>query len=289
MAGSALNLKPKFNFTDNFDDSLWAQVEWQRVSRESHPLAEAIPERVTDRRIYEKGSIRLPVFAKIQEVAARYPLVEFSLIETITPDLKQFLKKSESYLWNNSHALIDFLQWMRLDGAETYQTRDGLNYESVDLKKGDTYLFKLLRKYPRLIKLLWPIGIKPKINQMVEKQLGSSAGLYLLSVKEKSEEALIQVGEVGFEIWTLLNSKGLGVQPITVPSLSVYDLATENAPPSMSPAFRRFYQQGADCLKKAFDLEEGVTPVWTFRTGLAKELPLPMRTQRRPLRFGMIS
>lgn len=91
------------------------------------------------------------------------------------------------------------------------------------------------------------------------------------------------MGRAGFEIWTHLCQHDFGVQPISAPSLSAYDLQTGHVNPSMNAYYQKLFNDGHQIMSREFLLAKDVTPCWLFRTGFSPDYPTQFRTQRKPL------
>ena len=280
LCGSALNLDLDVTVASSFKNSLWATVDWVRKPRSIDPLVHEIAKRVTDRRNYKFDEDSNEVTNTILEIGKKYPLVHVSLVTNYSKEFKSFLAKSEGYLWKNTKAFKDFSEWLRLDQKETESIQDGVNYESLGLSKLDAVIFKLFRRWPRLAKWLWPIGLGVKVRMLTKKQLESSAAVYMYSVKLGDPKAIIQTGESSFETWLYLNSCEYGVQPLTVPTLSIFDISNKVQNSTMDKKHKQIFEDGSKVLAQDFNLPSGYVPLWMFRTGQSHDYPWESRTRR---------
>lgn len=270
----------------DFDDSHgypWATVRFRESARAPDALAPFIGTRVTDRRIYHGGSLALPVLQKLHEAASRTGHAGMHVIDTYPADLVDYLLKCEEFVWDHPLAMTDFLAWLRMDKREVESTRDGLPWRNLGVNFAESRMLGLLRSRPGMVGLFKMTGFKHLLRSVARRQLRSNAGVICFSVSGTDPSLLVEAGSLALRAWLILAQHGFGVQPLTIPSLSVFDLEMHALPSSTRPEYVDLFANGGEIMRSAFSLPVDARPVWAMRTGISPDFPAGHRTLRRPL------
>ncbi|MFO0757417.1 MAG: hypothetical protein U0359_13050 [Byssovorax sp.] len=265
--------------------SIWATVRFSPAAPATpadRALLPAVEARATDRRIYRGGSLSHPVFAEIQRDAARFPGAGLHLLDRFSPALVRFIVAADASIWRDDAAYRDVTRWVRFSQKELDEAGDGVPFASAGVYLPESQIFRLAKlSFAR--GLAERLGLLPLARLWVERQLKSSAGLLMITVRDPSREAMIEAGRLAFSMWIRLNRNGFGVHPMTIQALPVYHAATADLRPGTPPSDIGLFRDARPLLERAFGYPQGELPVWMFRTGLSSPPPPSQRTRRLPL------
>lgn len=264
------------------EPSVWAEATFAKNRAGPDPLAEWLPRRCTDRRLYGGGSAADPVFSAISEDAAQFGNCAIHFQGTYSRELLDYLQEAETYIWRHEAAHRDLMKWMRFSRKEEDATRDGLPWRSLAVNALQSRVLQLCRSF-RIQRVLNPTGFLGQIRRMVKRQVESSAALLCITVAGPGSENLVEAGRLGFRAWLRLNRCGYGVAPMSIASGSVYNAYSDALPPDARPEFVLLFRRGLAVLRRAFGFSEEEIPVWMFRSGLSPSFPEGARARRLPL------
>lgn len=243
-------------------------------------LAPALARRCTDRRLHRGG--RLPL-AALDALAAGAPAA--AGLRTLTdpsPALLGFLRRAERLVWSHEATWRDVMRWLRVSQAEVERTRDGASWRTMGVDLPELPALARLRQ-PGVRGPLARLGAGAASGAWVVRQVRSSAGLVLLTVKQPGRAALVDAGRLMMRAWLALVEADHGVQPHSQPSFFVHEAAVGNLPPDLPPGFGALYAEGLRVLRHDFGLLPEELPVMLLRAGRADSLPEGRRTLRLPV------
>jgi hypothetical protein len=256
--------------------SVWATLSFTpRVDAADDGLAAGLAGRCTDRRLYRGGDLDDPVFAQLGLDTPDSAACTLYLRDSNDRDLLAYLEQAEAYVWSHATTQQAFMRWIRFDAA----ARDGIPWQGLGGSFLESRVLLLCRSYTihRLIRR----GFISAAQQLLRRQIGSSAGLGCITVRAPQAEALVEVGRLALRSWVRLNAAGFAVQPLAVAAIGVYNAHVAALPSGTLPRFRELFLSGEATLRAAFGFSETETPAWLFRTGRASIDPLPA-TARTP-------
>jgi hypothetical protein len=263
------------------------RVFFQRTNRKEDPLAQALLQRCTDRRDFSTKPIsQESVKALYASCAAQndQSKVTLSLITQPYPaELKKTIFAADALIWNDSRIFGDLLHWMRLSDSDPASACDGMPWRTLGIRPSERRLLLRLKKYPFLRRLIPPISLRLKSRRILAKQLKYSGAIGLFSVSSIDSTSLIGCGRSAMRSWLSLNSTGNGFHPLTLASFAPFAGQLKAWPAEMNQRYQKLFDQAPEILKKSFSIEQGMIPLWMFRTGAVSELPMELRTPRRPL------
>ena len=262
--------------------TVWAEVTFAENRAGPDPLAEWLPRRCTDRRLYEGGSAADPVFSAISEDAAQFGNCSVYFQGDYSPELLGYLQEAETYIWRHEAAHRDLMKWMRFSRREEEATRDGLPWRSLAVNYPQSRVLRLCRSF-RIQGVLNKTGFLWQIQRMLKRQVESSAALLCITVAAPGSENLVEAGRLGLRAWLRLNRCGYGVAPMSIASGSVYNATSGALPPDARPEFVLLFRRGLALLRRTFRFSEEEIPVWMFRSGRSPTLPERARARRLPL------
>lgn len=259
-----------------------AAVYFEASSVKQDELFSALDLRFTDRRMYLGGELKTETLSSIAEDGLRFfdSNVKFSTTDLA---IRNYIQTAETFPLSNTPVMKDILRWIRFTDAEAHSTKDGMPAASLAIKYHELTAMRVLRSYPNLVPLLKSFGVVKQHYRSVGKLLDSSCGLFCVSVNQLKPTALVDAGRLMMRTWLRLNQIGFGVQPITLPSLYIYNSHFPELIKSLSTDWSEFFSKGEKTFRSTFSLLPQEVPVWLIRTGLTSAVTDKSRTLRREL------
>jgi transposase len=268
---SASGLKLRIRETLNFNEYTTKPVAILKFYREeikTDSLISEIQRRKTIRQPYLDEKLPDSLIQLLKKEADTFlPECAFSFQDEKPTAILSYLYFCDEFMWKNVRVAKDFFKWVRLDDKEISNRQDGMPWLSLGLKKAEVAPFRFFRRFPSLIRFAWKLGFAKQINKMTETLVLSNAGLYSFAIRKTEPLYLQKTGRLAYRIWLLLTSEGYSVQPLSIPSMTAYDVATGFAPPQTDTASLEKFKIGYQNLKSFFTFSDDQYPVWMFRTG----------------------
>jgi hypothetical protein len=261
----------------------WLTLEPTEATRAADPLRLALPIRTTDRRPFDGGDLDDARRALDAGHAARAPEPFLRLAAPSDGGLRPYILASDELLWRDGDTVRDALRWVRYTDAEVRRTRDGLSWRNLGYPAVASLGSALVRRLPPLLALGRLAGGPSETRRHLAKQLDTSAALGCIAVANPGQSGLVATGRLALRSWLALARAGMGFQPLSLPSLCVYNSHTGVLPRSLPTHLRAHFARGPETLGRAFGLPPGAVPVWMFRTGFAQPLGHAARSLRLPL------
>ena len=258
-----------------------AELSFITSNQKPDTLLDAVGKRTTDRRPFRKGVLPVGDLTAVWQLFDERELVRPDFVDSIPPDLYDYIIEAESLVTQHPSIFLDTLPWIRLNDRETARTLDGMPWRGTGVSVLQYPALHLMRAVPRLFPLLSRSGMKRIHTATVKRLLDSSAGLLCISTAEPGTQALISAGRLTMRLWLRLTQLGYGVQPLTISSLSVYNARIGVLDGASARLFGSRYAEGEEILRRAFRMPAGNVPVWMLRTGLSSPLPSSWLTPRK--------
>lgn len=248
------------------------------------PLADFIERRVTDRRPFLKEPLDPSSRAEVTQLSQASPGCRVEVIDQLSRSGFDYVALSDSYMWRHKEVLKDLFQWVRLTKQEIENSRDGMPWQNLGIQSFEVPLFSWLRNRPELPGRLWRWGFSIKTNGMIRKSLIQSGGFAAIFINRPDPDQIIEGGRTALRTWLYLTSKGYGVQPLSLCSLTAFDFATGNSPSYALSDYMEPFAAGQAVLRAEFKVkEDGWWPLWMFRYGKPQSSKSIYRTSRLPL------
>jgi hypothetical protein len=281
IGAAAEGLAPRFDLTPGLPGTTWATARFEPALG-PHELEGTLELRCTDRRSYQGGSFAAPVFDALRRDAAREPGCGVRFLDRGSPELLDYLRRGDAYVWRHESVYRDIMSWMRFSQREVDETRDGAPWRCAGYDLPELPGLGLARS--RWVQRLIDKGGLSRIPRLrLDSQLASSAGLFCITAPSTSPLDLVRAGRVALLGWLRLNRAGYGVQPITVQSIFAHGFAEGQPAPGALPELAELLRRGPELLARAFGLNAGEQAIWLFRTGLSPAPPPALRTRRLPV------
>lgn len=267
IQASQFGLETMFEFpTEKFEiDSLWAIVKFKKTNRKPDELIEYIFKRYTDRRPYSK----IVLSEEEKKWLVEHPNIDegrFSFSD-VGRDLSQTISDMEEYVWEESAAVSDLLKWVRLDQNEVKNSKDGMGPQSMNLNIFEILFFKIIRRCPFIIKLIYHLGLRRGLKQRNQKILNHSSGIIIFSLESVNSRNFILTGQRIYRLWLNLFLKGHVAQPVFMASGFLTAALYSEPLIKMKKKHRKMFLMNEQKLKSCFNLQEKDKILWMFRYG----------------------
>ena len=282
IAASLHGLSAPFTFSGLPDhDGACAEIRFVPGDQPGDPLVSALAHRTTDRRAYRGGTVPEKDLLEIARKFDESNVASVDLASSFAKDLVDFIVSAESLVAEHSSIFLDTLPWIRLSQKEVARTRDGMPWRGTGIGIPEYPAVCLMRLFPRSFQLFRMAGMRAAQATKIRRLLKSSAGLLCLSTPEEGSRALISVGRLSMRLWLRLTQLGYGVQPLTIPSLLMYNAKNGLLDAETQRRFGARYPEGERIFRREFGIPASHQPVWLWRIGLSSPLPNSWQTPRR--------
>lgn len=278
-SGFKLQTSETYEFTDRPDVPV-VKISFNKKEIKTDPLISDVFKRKTTRVPFSAEKISDKVWELMGIEASRFENTQFSILKSIPDDLHSYILSCDPLMWKNQKVATDFLKWVRLSEEQTQRTTNGMPWQTLGMSKADVLPFYFLKRWPILIKILWPVGLGMKIARNAAQLLPKSTSIYGIAVKDNQPESLLEAGQMAYRLWLILTSENVAVQPLSLSSLTGFDILNGVAPHLSNPGTLEKYKNGLKLLRKHFQFNPGWHPVWMFRVGKVDNKSVMMKTPR---------
>lgn len=266
-SGSKLRLEiEKYDFT-NWKSAPVVILKFQRQVMKTEGLISEIQRRKTVRLPYLESELPADVVQLLMAEASAFPACDFALKCEKPIEILDYLIFCDEFMWKNQKVASDFLKWVRTDQAEIKNHDDGMPWWTLGIQKVELIPIRIFRRFPQLIRLFWKLGFSKKMNQMTKALALRQQGLFCIAIKQTDPFHIKEAGRLAYRLWLTLSLEGYCVQPLSIPSLTAFDVAMGFPPPNTDERAIQNFQGGYQRLKKFFSFSKEQYPVWMFRTG----------------------
>jgi hypothetical protein len=265
------------------DQGAAAHITFVQDRRKIDPLLDAVEKRNTDRRLFQKGPMPGEDLNEVWNRSDGRNEVSIHCIESLAPDLFEYVVAAESLVTRHPRIFTDTLPWIRLSEEELRQTEDGMPWRGVGVNVFQYPFIRFVRAVPNAFPWLSRAGMGSAYAARVKQLLRSSAGLFCVCARDRASFSLIEAGRLAMRLWLRLTQLGYGVQPLTLSSLLLYNAKIGVLDADSVRLFGRQYKEGESILRRAFSIPDDSLPVWLFRTGRSSPLPAAWFTRRKAL------
>ena len=261
------------------DDLLKARVVFKQTAPADDPLYEAIDERCTNRRPYQRVPLRDGALEALALAVPNDGASELTFIHD-TPR-KRALARAASLNdgllleWKRLHdGLFETIRWT---AEEAERTRDGLFIRTLEL--GPTEIgFRMMRSW-RIATVLRRLGAKAFAPLHSYATFMRSAVFGFLQMTTATREAYVEGGRRLERLWLTATSLGASLQPMagTMCLLPYLDEPGQ----SLSAGQRSTLAQAKRVYEEVLDMRPGAAPILLFRLGYSA--PPLARSLRRQI------
>ncbi len=255
----------------------WARLEFD-ASDESDPLADALPERTTDRRPYVGGGLDDPALAAARAAGGGAVRV----VAAGPGPARRWLQAADRALLAVPGAAADALRWLRVRPGRRTARGDGVGLHNLGLPPGMSVGVPVLRAAPGLGAVAGALGAGRVAAGWTGWLLDHSAALVVVAAPDASDGSLEAAGRAALRAWLALTAGGFGAQPLSLGPALALAVAREGAtgaPPRLVDAV----ESARLAAEVTLGLAPGELPAFVLRTGRSSPLPAAWRTPRRPV------
>lgn len=183
-------------------------------------LAEAIPDRCTNRRFSE--TLELPAAkaqALIESVASRFPLTPLTIVRdrTTIERIAVLCGKAERIRFLNHECHRDmFVREMRWNAEQAERTRDGIDVATLELSLADRTGLRVAAD-PTAMSLLRHWGTGNAMEKMTAKMIRASSSLAIISIPDMTLASAYTGGRALERAWLKATALGLTAHPVGAP------------------------------------------------------------------------
>jgi hypothetical protein len=265
-SGAQLKVSETFDFV-NWQSAPIAILKFQRQRMKTDALISEIERRKTVRLAFSDRALPEEVVKLLQVEAAAFSTCEFSFKSVKPLELMDYFTFCDEFMWKNLQVAKDFLKWVRVDQSEVDSREDGMPWWTLGIKKAELLPIRIFRRFPQFIPIVWKLGFQKQINQMTKTLAMGQGGLYCIAAKGGTPEQIKEVGRLAYRVWLALSLEGYCVQPLSIPSMTAFDVAMGFPPPMTDPAAIHQFKVGYQKVRDFFGFSKEQYPVWMFRTG----------------------
>lgn len=216
IAASAHGLKADVAlFPEGPDSNAVAEVRLLAGTIEPDPLAEAIPQRCTNRRRYQGGTLDREQRESLISAANGFPYATVRIFSGSEQEqVARVIGLNDRLVFENQdlHAfLFDHIRW---NDAEAIETRDGMDIKTLELAAPDALAFRLFKSFD-LVQLLNLFGISRIIGANGKKLAMSASAIGVITMPTREPVDYITSGRAMERIWLEATRQGLAFQLMT--------------------------------------------------------------------------
>jgi hypothetical protein len=243
----------------------WASITFGTSGAQVDPLADALEQRCTDRRPYRREWLPAGLVDALTADGQSSATARLHLAQNLSEPFGRYVVEGDEIVMRSELAHRDLMKWLRFSSAEAVATRDGMPWWTF-ASYGESRVLKLCRSYS-VQRFANRLGFVSAYKRNSRRLLAASSAIGLVTVETPGFHSLVEAGRLFLRSWLRLSLAGYGFQPLTLPSLSVYDFATGAIDGDTPEQFRRLYAGGRQLLQREFAYDAERLPVWMFRTG----------------------
>jgi nitroreductase len=253
-------------FPDGENSELIARISFEPGARPD-PLAAFLYQRCTNRRPYEKKSIRPEMFAAL-DYTKQFPTIGLSWVEDRAKllALGKLVALADRFIFENERIHSHLFSTLRWTPEQVARTRDGMPIESLELGRLGSIAFRGLKNWP-VVKFLNHFGFsRAAANHSAILMQRGAAGL--IAAPDTSRSSFLQAGRAFQRLWLQATENHLALQPMSAiiflqlrSRLRDYEGLTDEQMPIVDALNRD--------LSRFFELPETRVPAMLFRIGFA--------------------
>tara|TARA_B100000609_G_scaffold199080_1_gene200557 strand:+ start:760 stop:3015 length:2256 start_codon:yes stop_codon:yes gene_type:complete len=195
--------------------SLQFETTQSLPSEEESTLFQAIPKRVTNRRMPESFT---PLIDRHREALRKSAIQNGTTLHLIEKQdeketLGKIMGRAERIRFLNKCMHEELLGELRWTPEEAMQTRDGLDLDTLEFSALDKTIIKMLASWPAM-NILKQVKGGQTFEESAQKSTKNASALGLLTIKGHDHDAFFQGGRSMQTLWLLATSLGLAFHPL---------------------------------------------------------------------------
>lgn len=279
IAARKQGLRPGVSvFPDRQKENHVASVSFSAAEPQTEVLFSAIPERTTNRRLYERRPLSDEQASSLSKHSEGGGFVRLVVNPAERAALARAVALNDAIAFENEHIhkfLFDHIRW---SDEEAERTRDGLFVGTLELKAPDKIGFRLLKNWG-IASFLGTFGVPKIIAQNAVKLGMSSSAIGVVAMPDDSLESYFAAGRLFQRVWLEATHLGLAFHPMAGIACLIQRVRA-GITDRLSGRHCMQLRKAEEGMRKAFGLKDEAM-VTTFRVGFAP--PPSARSVRLPV------
>lgn len=258
----AFEKTPEFGFADK----AWASIVFSKASS-NLPMAQltshVLSARKTVRDHYSNEKVEL---SKLPARTEKNTSVKIRYVGALDDDFLGCLLDIEEANWKNANFVRDVFGKVVLSKKQYLTQRYGLYWRDLGVLLIDYPVVFLIKTFPALPKILWPLGFKIFLEMKFKVQMRKSAGFALMTVKNIDRDGFFAAGRECCHWWLQITKLGLVAQPLSAATMGIVYAGLYND--GRFHLTQNFLTKIQQQFQWFFKLDANETPIWMFRFGI---------------------
>ncbi len=260
-----------------------ADIHFQANGRKEDPLQRYIPDRHTNRSVYDGRPIEPDVLDALKAQCDQVAGTGLQLIEDRERRQKiaQLVWQADRIRLENRQLHAHFMRMVRFSAGAALDQRDGLPLDNLEAGKGGNLFLRLTRPWP-VMNACNHLGASRLIARISYNAILQASAVGLVQCRDHDPARFLDGGRALQRIWLAATRAGLDFQPMT--AVTLFRLRWQLG---LQGAFPRHQRQMLDGIWPVYDRLFGDTRlpdqghVMLFRIGFGRRVAC--RTLRRPM------
>ena len=260
-----------------------ADVDFEAADRAEDPLQSFIPDRHTNRTVYDGRAVSARILATLKAQCDGFPGVALDLM-TDRKRLRQIARlvwQADRIRLENRHLHAHFMQMVRFSTNEALRLRDGLPLGNLEAGKGGEMFLRATRPWAAM-NACNHLGASRLIARISFNGINQASAVGLVKCGDLTPDSFLRGGQALQRIWLAATREGLDFQPMT--AITLFWLRWQLG---RQDAFAAHQRRLLEIMWPAYerlligDDNAGQGHVMLFRIGYGR--PVACRTLRRPI------
>ncbi len=260
-----------------------ADIHFQANGHQEDPLQRYIPDRHTNRSVYDGRAIAPEVKDALKAQCNPFPGIDLELIEDRERRQKiaQLVWQADRIRLENRQLHAHFMRMVRFSVETALDRRDGLPLENLEAGQGGNMFLRLTRPWP-VMNVCNHLGASRLIARISHNAIVQASAVGLVKCRDHEPRSFLEGGRALQRIWLAATRAGLDFQPMT--AITLFWLRWQLGAQSEFPAHQ---QHMLEAIWPAYESllgdaqDPGQGHVMLFRIGYGRRITC--RTLRRPI------
>ncbi|MBL0714252.1 MAG: ThiF family adenylyltransferase [Desulfosarcina sp.] len=197
-----------------------ADIHFKAGAGDEDPLQAFIPERHTNRTVYDGRAIKPEVLSALTAETKEFAGVELTLIQDreIRRQIARLAWRADRIRLENRHLHAHFMNMVRFRASEALSRRDGLPLANLEAGKGGDLFLRLTRPWPAM-NVCNRLGASRLIARISYNGVMQASALGLVRCRDHVPQDFFEGGRALQRIWLAATRAGLDFQPMAAITL----------------------------------------------------------------------
>jgi len=274
-------------FPDSNNPKLVASLWFTESELEKQSHFPAVRQRTTNRKFYSRKKIDIRIYSKFEhliQTEKNFKLIWIQKNGSRYRDLCRILGEADQLRFENQRLHLEFMKTMRFTKHEREQTKDGLDFRTLESGPGSVFLFKLISSWNRL-NFMNKFGMSKIFNFYTQLQLQTSQACGLIISEKHTPIDYVLGGEMMEKFWHEATLQNLSLQPMEALPIFLINLK-ETGCPEFDLSQKVKLRKLKDTFYSLFSVYESNGLIFLFRIGYAD--PPQARSLRRDVESFLV-